>query len=216
MSLSTIGYALGIFAKEPLPGRVKTRLCPPLTAADAARLYRTCLEETLAAMAGVPAELTLFYDGSAAFFRKHFPRLRLVPQQGDDLGARLDHALQHLLTGGARAAALIGTDSPDLPPSLVAAAFAALADHDLAVIPAADGGYVLLGARSHRTELFRDIPWSTPQVWPVTRQKAVRLDLSWREVGRWEDLDDLAALQRLIRRSPASSTARLARELLGE
>jgi hypothetical protein len=216
MSLSTIGYALGIFAKEPLPGRVKTRLCPPLTAADAARLYRTCLEETLAAMAGVPAELTLFYDGSVAFFRKHFPRLRLVPQQGDDLGARLDHALQHLLTGGARAAALIGTDSPDLPPSLVAAAFAALADHDLAVIPAADGGYVLLGARSHRTELFRDIPWSTPQVWPVTRQKAVRLDLSWREVGRWEDLDDLAALQRLIRRSPASSTARLARELLGE
>ncbi len=215
MTSQTATDALGIFAKEPLPGRVKTRLCPPLTAEEAARLYRTSLEETLAAMAGAPAELTLFYEGSAAFFREHFPGLRLVPQGEGDLGARLDRALNHLLAGGARAAALIGSDSPDLPPSLVAAALAALRDDDLAVIRAADGGYVLIGARACQPEIFRNVPWSTAQVWPITRQKAARLSLRCRVVGHWEDTDDLAALQRLIRRSPASRTARLAQQLLG-
>lgn len=210
-----IDNALGIFAKEPLPGRVKTRLCPPLTTEDATLLYRASLEETLAAMAGVPAGLTLFYDGSTAFFREHFPTLRLVAQGEGDLGARLDRALNHLLSGGAKAAALIGSDSPDLPPSLVAAAFAALREDDLAVIPAADGGYVLIGARTCRPEIFHDIPWSTAQVWPATRQKAARLGLSCRVVGNWEDIDDLAALQRLIHRSPDSRTARIARQLLG-
>jgi rSAM/selenodomain-associated transferase 1 len=206
--------ALGIFAKEPLPGRVKTRLCPPLTAEDAARLYRISLEETVATMAGAHAELTLFYEGDAAFFREHFPSLPLVAQGEGDLGARLERALNHLFAGGARAAALIGSDSPDLPPALVAAALAALRDNDLAVIPAADGGYVLIGARACQPEIFRNIPWSTAQVWPLTRQKAARLGLRVRVVGCWDDLDDLAALQRLIRRSPASLTARLARQLL--
>jgi rSAM/selenodomain-associated transferase 1 len=216
MSVPMAANALGVFAKEPLPGRVKTRLCPPLTTEDAARLYRTSLEETLAVMAGVPAELTLFYDGGGAFFRKHFPGLRLVHQGEGDLGARLDRALNRLLAGGAGAAALIGSDSPDLPPSLVAAAFTALRDDDLAVIPAADGGYVLIGARACQPEIFRNIPWSTAQVWPLTRQKAARLGLRCRVVGHWEDMDDVAALQRLIRRSPASRTARLARQLLGQ
>jgi rSAM/selenodomain-associated transferase 1 len=216
MSSPAAGDALGIFAKEPLPGRVKTRLCPPFTAEDAALLYRTSLQETLAAMAGAPAELTLFYEGSAAFFRKNFPSLSLVAQGEGDLGARLERALSHLFAGGARAAALIGSDSPDLPPALVAAALAALRDNDLAVIPAADGGYVLIGARACQPEIFRNIPWSTAQVWPLTRQKAARLGLRCRVVGHWEDMDDVAALQRLIRRSPASRTARLARQLLGQ
>lgn len=215
MNSPGIGDALGIFAKEPLPGRVKTRLCPPLTAEDAARLYRAALEETLAAMAGVPAGLTLFYDGDGAFFREHFPGLRLAPQGEGDLGARLERALGRLLASGARAAALIGSDSPDLPPSLVAAAFTALREDDLAVIPAVDGGYVLIGARACQPEIFRNIPWSTPQVWPATRQKAARLGLRVHVVGQWEDMDDLAALQRLIRRSPDSRTALLAWQLLG-
>jgi hypothetical protein len=208
------GNALGIFAKEPLPGRVKTRLCPPLTYDQAALLYRTALEETVAAMAAAPAELVLFFDGDPAFFQENFPHLKLVPQGPGDLGARLDTAFRHLFAGGCRSAAMVGSDSPDLPLPLVAEAFSALRRDDLAVIPARDGGYVFIGERTHQPELFRDIPWSTCEVWPATRRKATRLGLQCRILDTWDDLDDQAGLTQLIRRSPASPTARLASRLL--
>lgn len=210
------GNVLGIFAKEPVPGRVKTRLCPPLSPEQAAELYRTCLQETVAAMADVAAERVIIYDGDATFFASTFPGLRLVRQSDGDLGQRIDRALHQFLATGYQAAALIGSDSPDLPASLVAQAFAALADCDLAVAPARDGGYVLIGESRHSPELFRDMPWSSTKLWQATRQRAAELGLNCCELATWEDLDDLAALQRLRRRTPDSPTARLAHRLLAD
>ena len=208
------GNVLGIFAKQPLPGRVKTRLCPPFSHEQAAQLYQTCLEETVAAMAQAPAERVLFYDGDRNFFEQTFPGLRLLPQSGGDLGRRLDQALQQLFTAGWQRAVLIGSDSPDLPVKLVADAFAALASYELAVAPARDGGYVLIGESRHSPQLFSDMPWSTAELWPATRHRAAELELSCCELDEWEDLDDLAALQRLYRRAPESPTALLAARLL--
>jgi rSAM/selenodomain-associated transferase 1 len=206
--------ALGIFAKEPLPGRVKTRLCPPLTPEQAARLYQTSMEETIAAQAGLSAEPVIFYEGDPDFFRQHFPQLQLIPQGPGDLGRRMDRAFRYLFEKGVSAAALIGTDSPDLPPRLISKAFSALLQHDLVVIPAGDGGYVLIGERVHRPELFLDIPWSTVEVWPTTRQTAENLGICCHVVGSWDDLDNADDLIRLIHRSPTSRTARLARRML--
>jgi rSAM/selenodomain-associated transferase 1 len=208
------GNALGIFAKEPLPGRVKTRLCPPLTPEQAARLYRESLMETVTAIADVPAEPVLFYEGDANFFRKCFPRLKRVPQGAGDLGERMNRAFGYLFAEGCRAAVLIGTDSPDLPPPLITKAFVTLGQCDLTMIPALDGGYVLIGIRHHHPELFEDIPWSTAGVLPITRQRADELGLTCRLVGQWFDLDNASDLVRLIRRSPQSKTARFARRLL--
>ncbi len=210
------GNVLGIFAKEPVPGRVKTRLCPPLTPAQAAELYGTCLQETVAAMADVAAERVILYDGDAAYFAATFPGLRLVRQSAGDLGQRIDRALHQLLAEGYQAAALIGSDSPDLPASLVTQAFAALADCDLAVAPARDGGYVLIGERRHAPELFRDMPWSSAELWPTTRLRAEQLDLACQELDTWDDLDDLAGLNRLRHRAPHSRTAQLAKRLLND
>ncbi|MEZ4485066.1 MAG: TIGR04282 family arsenosugar biosynthesis glycosyltransferase [Syntrophotaleaceae bacterium] len=208
------GNALGIFAKEPVPGRVKTRLCPPLSLEQAAELYDTCLQETVAAMAAAPAERIIFYDGDAAYFTTTFPGLRLIRQSDGDLGRRMDRALHQLLTEGNRAAVLIGSDSPDLPLSLVTDAFATLADYDLAVAPARDGGYVLIGESRHTPELFQDMPWSNDNLWSKTRHRAEQLDLAYRELPPWEDLDDPASLARLRHRAPQSPTARLARRFL--
>lgn len=208
------GNALGIFAKQPVPGRVKTRLCPPLTPEQAAELYRTCLQETVAAMADVAAEQIIIYDGDVTYFTSTFPGLRLVPQCAGDLGQRIDRALHQLLSEGYQAAALIGSDSPDLPASLVAQAFTALSSCDLAVAPARDGGYVLIGESRHSPELFRDMPWSSPELWPETRHRAEQLGLVYQELASWEDLDDLASLNRLRRRAPLSRTAHLANCLL--
>lgn len=203
-------HVLGIFAKQPLAGRVKTRLCPPLSPQQAAELYRTCLQETVSAMANAPAERVLFFDGDKAFFAETFPGLRLIPQSDGDLGQRLDHAFAQLFAEGCRAAALIGSDSPDLPIPLVAKAFTALNDCDLTVAPARDGGYVLIGQRSHNPDLFCDMPWSSADLWPTTRKRAEQLGLSCHELATWEDLDDLASLQRLCRRAPDSLTAQQA------
>jgi hypothetical protein len=205
---------LGIFAKQPLAGRVKTRLCPPLSPQQAAELYRTCLQETIATMAEAPAERVLFFAGDRSYFAEAFPGLRLLPQSDGDLGRRLDRAFAQLFAEGCSAAALIGSDSPDLPIPLVADAFAVLNNCALAVAPARDGGYVLIGQSAHNPGLFRDMPWSSSDLWPATRRRAEQLGLCFRQLDTWEDLDDLASLQRLCRRSPDSSTAYLAHLML--
>jgi len=205
--------ALGIFAKEPVAGRVKTRLCPPLSPAQAASLYETSLRETLGAMAGGDFDLVLFYAGDVGWFRKAFAGLRLLPQRGDDLGERMAAALRQLQADYERTA-LIGSDSPDLPRSLVAEAFLALGRADAVIAPASDGGYVLVGERRHHPELFRDIPWSSPAVLHVTRRRIAEHGIVCRELAPWEDVDDLPSLRRLMRRSPDSATVALARQLL--
>ncbi len=204
----TLPPALGIFAKEPRPGQVKTRFCPPLTPEDAAQLYRASLFETLERMQGGAFAPALFHAGDADWFAAHCPGLPRLPQGEGDLGRRLERAMACLLGQGAPAAALIGSDSPDLPVEQVEAAFALLETADLVTIPAADGGYVLIGARGAHPELFRDMPWSTSELLAATRRRAEELALDYRELPPWEDLDDLAALRRLIERSPHSATAR--------
>ena len=203
---------LGIFAKQPIPGRVKTRLTPPLSQQQACDFYRTSLQETVTAMSG-DFDAVLFYDGDRDWFTAHFPGIALVPQEGDDLGERMAAALQRLQRG-CDACALIGSDSPDLPTTLVEKAFAALDDAPgggVAVIPSSDGGYVLIGERGHHPQLFRDIPWSTSQVLPMTRDRAGELAIDFREIGEWQDVDDLASLKSFLERSPQSHTARFAR-----
>jgi hypothetical protein len=206
--------AVGIFAKEPAPGGVKTRLCPPLSAEEAAELFRTSLEETVAALRDGPFEVVLFHAGDGAYFRKAFSGLPLLPQGEGDLGRRMERALGRLLAEGHAAAALVGSDAPDLPLPLIEAAFAALRRAEAVAIPARDGGYVLIGESRHRPELFHAIPWSTPEVLAETRRRAAAHDIAYHEVGGWEDVDDLPSLLRLLERSPGSATARLARQML--
>lgn len=205
--------ALGIFAKEPVPGKVKTRLCPPLTAAQAARLYRTSLEETVTSM--LPFSPVIFYAGERDFFRRSFPGLVLVPQAEGDLGRRMSRAFIRLFETGAEAAALIGSDSPDLAPRVVAEAFDALKDVDVVTSPCVDGGYALIGERRHCPQLFQEIPWSTSEVLSATRRRIGEEKIPYREICSWDDFDDIDSLHRLLQRSPDSLTAACARTFLG-
>lgn len=198
---------LGIFAKEPLSGQVKTRFCPPLSPAEAADLYTVSLRESVARLSAGAWRTVIFYAGARDYFVRAFPGVDLLAQQGADLGTRMGNALSGLLAAGARAAVLSGTDSPDLPLSHVQAAFTVLGEQEVVVAPAQDGGYVLIGESRHYPELFMDIPWSTPQVLALTRKRAREAGIGLQELAPWEDLDDLAALRALLKRSPASATA---------
>jgi len=207
---------LGVFAKQPLPGAVKTRLCPPLSAASAAAFYEQCLHETLERMRAAGIPLVVFYAGEADYFRRAFPGVALCPQRGEGLGARIRNAFDHLFGLDASPCALIGSDSPDLPPSLVRQALERLAGLDALSIPAGDGGYVLIGLKNRCPSLFETIPWSTPGVLEATRSRAAKLGIAHRELACWEDVDDIAGLRALVRRSPEGPSSRFALEHLGD
>ena len=206
---------LGVFCKAPVAGQVKTRLCPPLQPEEAAELYRTALSETLQRFSGQDFELVICHAGAPDFFARHFPELRRQPQVGADLGARMAHALEGFLAAGAVAAILIGSDSPDLPLTILEQAFSALQHDRVVIAPATDGGYVLIGESCHQPVLFADMPWSEPELMQRTRAVLQRENLAWSELPGWEDIDDAASLRRLLERSPESLTARHIRLLPG-
>jgi glycosyltransferase A (GT-A) superfamily protein (DUF2064 family) len=175
--------ALAVMAKAPVAGQVKTRLCPPLTPAEAAALARCFLLDRLEQLGVLPAGV------------------RLVPQEGADLGARLDRVLTDLLAEGYAGAIAVDADSPTLPTAYLRRACGVLRDPaiDVVVGPCEDGGYYLIGLRAPVPALFRDMPWSTAGVTEETLARARRLGLrlallpSWFDVDRGEDLARLRA-----------------------
>lgn len=205
---------LGIYAKQPLPGQVKTRLCPPLTQHEAAALYRCCLTETVQRMQQGSFALAICYAGERQWFADNFPGVRLIAQRGVDLGARMADSLCSLLQQGYQQVVLIGSDAPDLPLSLIEQAFRELQQHQLVLAPASDGGYVLIGEAVHHPELFSAMPWGSGEVLAETLRRIEFSGIKAKQLPGWEDLDDLAALQRLLLRSPTSATAKHLRQQL--
>jgi len=201
------GNFLGIFAKEPVAGEVKTRLTPPLSRDQAAELYRLALHETVARMTRAGFRPTLIFSGCRDYFRRSFPGLPLLPQGKGDLGERLERALSGQLRAGFRKVVVMGSDSPDIPAGLITKAFAFLDREEVVVSPARDGGYVLIGESRHHAELFHGIPWGSDQVLAATRCRAENQGLTLFELESWEDIDDAASLERFLRRSPTSSVA---------
>lgn len=201
-----------VFAKAPVPGRVKTRLIPALGPEGAARLYRRMVEHALgsAAAAGLgTVELWCAPDDTDPFLRacagRHGAPLRV--QRGRDLGERMADALATALESGARAV-LVGSDCPALDARRLAEAFRALEEVEAVFNPAEDGGYMLVGLRRPLPEAFRDIPWSGPEVMERTRERLRALGVGWRELPALWDVDrpeDLARLRRLGWEIPARS-----------
>lgn len=208
---------LGVFAKQPLSGQVKTRLCPPLTPEEAVGLYLVSLSETVTRMQqGQGYDLAICYSGERSWFESTFPGITLIAQEGADLGARMAMALNSFLKQGYTQAALIGSDIPDLPLEIVEQAFRLLNCSDLVLGPAVDGGYYLVGETRHCPELFESIPWSSAQVLSITMEKAQTLGMKTELLTEWEDLDDISALQRHQQRNPDGSTSRFMKQQLAQ
>jgi rSAM/selenodomain-associated transferase 1 len=199
---------VGLFAKEPVAGRVKTRLSPALTAEQACRLYRVSLQESVKRLLAAELPLVICFDGRREWFSETFPGLPLLAQTGDGLGVRMSNAVQELFLNGGGPVLLAGSDSPDLPISLVSQALELLRETDVVTIPCRDGGYVVVGMRRPTTELFAEIPWSTAGVLQATRRSSRQLDLSYGETQEWFDLDEIDDLRQLVVRSPETETAR--------
>jgi len=194
--------AVAILAKAPVPGRVKTRLVPPLTPEEAATVARACLETTLRRL--VPAggaPITLFLDGEADGALQAVARslgVGVVPQVGADLGARLEAAFRSLRESGATRTLALGSDSPTVNPAWIARAIESLDTDDVVIGPTEDGGYYLIGLRGSTPALLRDIPWSTDSVAQATLDRARALGLSVDVLPEWYDIDDIPTLRRAL------------------
>jgi len=187
---------LQIFAREPVPGQVKTRLAAAIGAARAADLYRTLAERTLTAAAAArergcigDVELWSASASDAAIFHAWRDRFGVVlmAQCAGDLGTRMHHALRASLARG-RPAVLVGTDCPDLDADYLCASASALGANDVVIGPAADGGYVLIGL-ARDADLFSGMAWSTPQVFACTRERVALQGLRMHELPERFDVD---------------------------
>ncbi len=195
-----------VFAKAPLPGAVKTRLIPALGADGAAtlatRLLGLTLAEALASRAGL-VELTMTpAPGDPAWDGVAIPAAVARADQGDGgLSERLERAAVRGLAAGP-AVVLIGTDCPALTSARLDQAMTALQSSDAALIPAMDGGFVLLGLRRTVPQLFEDMPWSSAQVAELTLQRlraaglAVWVGSPLRDIDDPDDLADVPAMLR--------------------
>jgi rSAM/selenodomain-associated transferase 1 len=210
-----VSGALVVFAKQPLPGQVKTRLCPPFTAEQAADFYACMLEDVLettlrgSAALGLVAVLALQPPEAAAAFAAP-AGLRCEPQQGADLGARMEHAFARQLAAGHGPVLLRGSDSPTLPFETLSAALLALERSDLVICPDRDGGYNLVGLRRPAPGLFSH-PMSTASVLVDTLARAQGAGLTHALLPAGFDIDtaaDLALLAEARRQGAAGECPR--------
>jgi rSAM/selenodomain-associated transferase 1 len=187
------GRTLGLFAKYPEPGQVKTRLAVDTSPAWAATVAAAFLADLVERLSGVRARRVLAFTPPAAepyFGRLVQGRFLLTPQHGEDLGRRLAAFFAEQFRQGAGPVVLVGTDSPTLPNAFVEQAFAEMERADVVLGPATDGGYYLIGCGRSLPALFEEIPWSMSTVLTeaIARlPEATRLAL----LPPWYDVDTL-------------------------
>lgn len=186
---------IAILSRAPVPGQTKTRLIPALGAEGAADLHRRFLHATvrttLQANLG-PVTLWCTPDTSHPEFAAcaALSPLTLRQQADGDLG-------QRMLATVKGSTLIIGTDCPALNPAHLQQAAYALTENDAVLIPAEDGGYVLIGLRQTEPAVFADMTWGCPTVLEQTRQRLRNTGLSWRELPVLWDVDEPADLTRL-------------------
>jgi rSAM/selenodomain-associated transferase 1 len=196
--------SIAILAKAPVPGHVKTRLIPTIGAHAAAvlqeRLTERVIATSLAAAVG-PVTLWCSPDATHSTFLKLVTQQRIIlkPQPEGDLGARMLAAT----AAGSGPVLVVGTDCPALTPlHLRGAANALREDNDVTIIPAEDGGYVLIGTRTAQPALFAGIAWGTNTVLAETRARIIEQRLVLIEQPPLWDIDTEADLARLEREFP--------------
>lgn len=197
-----------VFAREPVPGRVKTRLGTALGDRAAAELYETMLRDVLTTARQLDSVETVVFW---ACEEETLPRLtdtyccRSRRQGPGDLGRRMQAAFEELFAGGFEICCIIGSDAPDLPLSYIQEAYRLLETRQTDVVfgPSRDGGYYLLGLRQVCPDLFTNILWSSAAVLEQSLAAARDSGLTATLLPEWQDIDtleDLRAFQERNRR----------------
>jgi rSAM/selenodomain-associated transferase 1 len=200
-----------LFAKAPVPGRVKTRLCPPYTPEQAAHLAAAAMHDTIDALSSSPAvRHTIILCGQySAPARWH-----VTPQRGDGLADRLvnayaDTALPHA------ASLLVGMDTPQLTGALLRAASTGLDRYDAVLGPTVDGGWWALGLREPaNARVLQRVPMSTGDTYAHTRSALRELGLRVGDLPVLRDVDTAVDVDEVATGYPRTRFARAVRRVL--
>lgn len=194
---------LGMFAKRPTPGRTKTRLAASIGGEAAVELYAAFVEDLLERLPNVAdtcvVAVTPKNADTTKWFEDRVPdccRIRFQPD--GTLGDRIQWFFDTAFDDGASRAVLIGSDSPDIPESLIGQAFERLKTANMVLSPAADGGYVLVGMSCQTSRLFENVSWSTALTLPDTVSAAKAHNLSVELLSPWYDVDTIDNLGTLF------------------
>jgi len=194
--------ALVVIAKAPVAGRVKTRLCPPCTHVQAARLAGAALQDTLAACdAATDGRRVLALEGEPDGLLP--PGWDVVAQRGDGLAERLANAFADV--GGP--AFLVGMDTPQVTPELLRAGLAGLARAGAVFGAAHDGGFWAIGLREPDAAVFAGVPMSREDTGAVQRARLDALGLRTVDLPPLLDVDDITAARAVAAQAPAGSFA---------
>lgn len=192
-----------VFCKAPIPGQVKTRLTPSLSALQAAAVHQQLSTRTIKLVtktALCPVQLWCSPDTSHPFFKEislQYP-VSLLPQSSGDLGKRMHQAIEHA-SNNYKHIILIGCDCPSLAETDLDNALQALnSKKDVVLAPAEDGGYCLIGMNKPCQDLFTDINWGNADVLRKTRAKIKSISLNSHELKTQWDVDHYADYQRYI------------------
>ena len=196
--------ALAIMSKTPRPGKVKTRLSPPLTLEQSAALNVCFLRDTARNIAEVTVQTNavglICYTpvGDEALFNGLLDEnFALIAQRGEGFGKRLHAATEDILSCGFGSVCLIDSDSPTIPQQALVQAVRALErEGERAVLgPSADGGYYLIGLKQAHARPFECISWSTSSVFEETIERCAEARLEVERLPLWYDVDDAATLK---------------------
>ncbi|MBN8588263.1 MAG: TIGR04282 family arsenosugar biosynthesis glycosyltransferase [Rhodothermia bacterium] len=192
--------ALLVFAKQPIPGAVKTRLTTLLTSEEAADLYTAFLKDALAQYATLGADIRLYVAPPGNIPPEWLPEsVRVFHQKGKGLGERMLFAFLETFKAGYERIAIIGTDHPTLPTTFLEMAFEALKDrYSMVIGPTDDGGYYLLGMNEWYPEVFENMTYSHPDVFEQTLGRMEETDATVTILPEWYDVDLPNDLSRLI------------------
>jgi glycosyltransferase A (GT-A) superfamily protein (DUF2064 family) len=217
--------AIGVLAEAPVPGRCKTRLLAAHGAEWVAGLYAAMLRDTLDGLQSVTADEYLVFvapvppapgeeQDEAARTKAAFDVLarrvpapwELVPQQREDVGARLEHALVTMFERGVGYALAQVSDAPSFPVDPLAAAFVNdETQKRVLVCPSEAGGYHAIAMARFERRLVEDMPWHTPALLEMTRVRCKELGVPLEELPKWhavEEPSDVLVLLEEMRKHP--------------
>jgi rSAM/selenodomain-associated transferase 1 len=195
-----------LFVKPPIAGEVKTRLGTEIGEEQAAELYKCFVLDLLSQLKQLGVAFRICYspvENSEQISQWLGAEHEFIPQQGLNLGERMENAFLDAFDNNFNQAVIIGSDSPDLPEDFLELSFSALETHDVVIGPASDGGYYLIGftQAAFLPETFEAIRWSSDSVFEQTVNILKQHKRDMYLLPQWYDVDTLGDLKSLLERN---------------
>lgn len=209
---------LVIFAREPVPGRVKTRLAKDVGIAAAAALYDLMLRHVVKSVISLQYDIVICKtpESGGACFEDMAPGAVVRDQPEGDLGEKMSGVFKAEFARGYKRICIIGTDCPGISSSGILQAFELLGNSELVLGPSCDGGYYLVGLSVFHPELFEGIAWSTDEVLSGTLGIARSLGIDYGCLAVRADIDEITGLERYMSKNPGTELSSAFAKVLQE